>query len=272
MRIDVEHTTRYSYGAPVFLEPMTIRLRPGGDDAQRVVGNSMRIDPEPAGTTDLIDAEGNLVTRAWFDGLHEQLSIKVRSEVVTLRENPFDYILLEPVSLPVEYPRHEISALARFRSEQASPTVLAFANEGPEDLQAFLAYLTGRLHGFGRYIREEGDPLPAEETLSARTGSCRDLAVLMMDACRARGLAARFVSGYAEGDPEEPEQHMHAWCEVYIPGGGWRGYDPTLGVAVADRHVWLARAPDPRGAAPTGGTYRGSVASKLDVSLKVRVR
>ena len=76
-------------------------------------------------------------------------------------------------------------------------------------------------------------------------GSCRDYAVLFMEVCRAMGIPARFVSGYQEGDTEQESRDLHAWAEVYLPGAGWRGYDPTLGLVVSDRHIPLAASAIP---------------------------
>lgn len=272
MRIEVRHRTQYRYDAQVFLEPYMIRLRPGADDTQRPLDFHQTIEPAPAAVTELLDAENNLVSRAWFEGTHDHLTVEVAFTVETLRANPFDYVLLEPATLPAFYPEPEREALARFLTTQEDEAVTALASSAPDDAQGFAIHLATTLAGFKRYVRDEGDPLPAAETLAARAGSCRDLTVLFMAAARARGLAARFVSGYTQGDPDEPEQHMHAWAEVYIPGGGWRGFDPTFGLAVADRHVWVARAPTSAGAAPTSGTYRGTgVGATMDATVVVTV-
>lgn len=88
-------------------------------------------------------------------------------------------------------------------------------------------------------------------------GSCRDTAVLFIHACRAAGLAAWFLSGYQEGDLDHPEQHRHAWVEAYLPGAGWRGYDPSHGLAVSDRHIALVAAADPADATPIQGALWG---------------
>lgn len=114
--------------------------------------------------------------------------------------------------------------------------------------------MSGRL---ATVARAEPGVLPPDVVLSQGAGACRDLSVLFLAACRHVGLPARFVSGYHEGPPERGERELHAWAETYLPGGGWRGFDPSLGLAVADRHVAVAAAPDPRGAAPVAGTFRG---------------
>ena len=137
----------------------------------------------------------------------------------------------------------------------------------------FLGLITHRIHETCEaVVRHHDDPWPASVTLAERRGACRDLAVLLTTACRAVGLAARFVSGYQAGDPEQTERELHAWAEVYLPGAGWRGYDPMRGTAVSDQHVALAAGLTPRAAAPTSGTFRGTGATSTlhtDVSMIV---
>jgi transglutaminase-like putative cysteine protease len=118
--------------------------------------------------------------------------------------------------------------------------------------------------------REQGPPWPAERTLRERRGACRDLAVLFNDVCRFVGFPARFVSGYQVDVPEEARPELHAWSEVYLPGAGWRGFDPSQGLAVADRHVPLAASRTPWMASPTSGTYRGTARSTLTASVQFR--
>jgi transglutaminase-like putative cysteine protease len=119
-------------------------------------------------------------------------------------------------------------------------------------------------------MRRESGILSPDTVLARGHGACRDLTVCAMAVCRAVGLPARFVSGYQEGDPMFEERDLHAWFEVWLPGGGWRGYDPTHGLAVADRHVALAVAPEPEGAAPVVGAFRGDGAS-VELSHDVRL-
>ena len=113
--------------------------------------------------------------------------------------------------------------------------------------------------------------MTAADTLRCGTGSCRDLTVLFMEVCRSQGLAARFVSGYQAGDPGQQDRELHAWPEVYLPGGGWRGFDPTLGLAVTDQHIAVACSWHPAGAAPVVGTIRGTAAQaamSFDIQLQ----
>jgi transglutaminase-like putative cysteine protease len=136
----------------------------------------------------------------------------------------------------------------------------------------FLSNLNERLYEECRYIiREEGAPMPASITWSRKEGSCRDLTVLFMEVCRAAGIGARFVSGYQEGDLDSTERHLHAWAEVYLPGAGWRGYDPTHGLAVSDRHIAIAASALPIYTAPiTGKLKSGNVHASIEFTLSIQ--
>jgi transglutaminase-like putative cysteine protease len=228
----------------------------------------LRIDPVPAGTSQALDAEGNLVTVVWFSDLHERMVLRATSEVETLRENPYDF-LVTPLNqrLPIGYQPWEIALLGPALRRSAVPIHVDPARELGEQLREasrgeivpFLSRLSETIcHRFKVVHREEGSPWPPATTIEQRQGACRDLAVLWMDVCRSVGLASRFVSGYQEGDRERDKNYMHAWCEVYLPGAGWRGYDPTNGLAVADRHVAVAASAAPQHAAPVTATYRGN--------------
>jgi transglutaminase-like putative cysteine protease len=273
----ITHDTRYKYSQPIFLEPLLIRQRPRSDGSQQLLDYRCRITPEPAGSSEYLDPEGNAVQQAWFEGLTDELAIQTEMEVETLRENPYDFYLEpEGESLPLGYPGEHAGLLEPYyRSDACAPSVLALAEEIATETDdrtiPFLMTLNQRINESIRYmIREQGEAQPAEETLKKGEGSCRDLAVLFIEACRSCGIAARFVSGYEEGAPEQEDQQLHAWAEVYLPGGGWRGFDPTLGLAVADRHIVLAAARIPVHAAPVSGTYRGTEAtSRLDAQIEI---
>jgi transglutaminase-like putative cysteine protease len=278
----IEHVTEYRFQPAVFLEPHQLRLQPRTDGSQVLRNFALAIEPEPMVLSHVLDPEGNVVACAWFREKHDRLAIVARSEVETTRENPFDY-LLTPKScrLPVGYSPGEVATLGLGRVRQqrgaGADLVYALANrllsaQGSE-LIPFLSGLNLAIYEQLETIhRPEGDPWAPASTLEMRRGACRDLAVLFIDACRAVGLAARFVSGYHEGDVVAGHHELHAWAEVYLPGAGWRGYDPTLGLAVADRHVAVAASNDPCVTSPVTGTFRGSpvdAATHAEVHLRV---
>ena len=279
MRYRAIHVTRFQYSGPVSLDPLTIRLRPRSDCWQRLERYRIQLDPRPSTLVETIDAEGNDVAHAWFSGKTESLQVRTEFEVETLRGNPFDYLVLDrsALRLPFEYARDLQAQLgpavtsARTDDRAVREFVRRVIDETKGQTLPILTRLNDeicRLHEYG--IRREGDPRPAAQTLRVRTGACRDLAVLFMECCRRAGLASRFVSGYTEEVPEASEQHMHAWAEVFLPGGGWRGYDPSQGLAVSDRHIAVAASAVPRLAAPTSGTFRGAAtALKLEAEIRV---
>jgi transglutaminase-like putative cysteine protease len=137
---------------------------------------------------------------------------------------------------------------------------------------SFLTELNAQIHRECQYqIRETGAALPPGVTWSQRSGSCRDYAVLFAEACRAVGLAARFVSGYQEGDPDRRDRHLHAWAEVYLPGGGWRGFDPTQHAAVGDHYIALVASPLSTYTAPLSGSIKpGGVQSEMTYQLEIK--
>jgi transglutaminase-like putative cysteine protease len=267
MLFTIEHTTEYRFTRPVFFEPHQLRLQPRSDGAQRLVRFDLQIEPTPSGVTSATDTEGNVVTLVWFNDLHDRMVLRASSEVETLRENPYDF-LLTPTNrrLPIGYQPWEITQLAA-DLKHVVPIHVDPARELGEQLREcsrgevvpFLARLTETIcERFKVIHREKGEPWPPATTIEQRQGACRDLAVLFVDICRSVGLAARFVSGYQQGDADQDRRFMHAWSEVYLPGAGWRAFDPTHGLAVADRHVAVAASAEPQRAAPITATYRGS--------------
>lgn len=220
----------------------------------------------------MVDLDGNATVKAWFKPEATQsLIVDISIEVETHRNNPFEY-LLDPwaVRLPLDYPGSLLQQLQPYLQGQQTigngaldPIAVQLGQEIAHQVEGyvtnFLATLNQKIYQSCSYlVRETGAPLPAGITWSQRRGSCRDLTVLFIETCRAVGLAARFVSGYQEGDLNSSERHLHAWAEVYLPGAGWRGYDPTQGLAVADRHIALSASPLPQYTAPITGAFTPS--------------
>ncbi|MCP9931846.1 transglutaminase family protein [Cyanobium sp. AMD-g] len=275
----IHHRLSYRYDRPVFLEPMTLRLTPRQDGSQRILEHHLQLVDPAAGLTRVLEPDGTDAMVAWFQQEQDQLTIEVDMLLETLRSNPYDWIVThrEAQHLPVDYPEAEACSLAGCRHGQIDPAVRAWAQAIADKVEgsatAFLGALADEIHhGFHHVGRLEGEPTSAAETLATLTGACRDTAVLYIAACRSQGLAARFVSGYSMHHPPEVSEHeLHAWAEVYLPGGGWRGFDPSLGLAVADGHVVLAAAPDHHLAAPVSGRYRGTgVGSSLAYLIRLQ--
>lgn len=278
MVLEINHSLTYRYSRPVYLEPYTLRLTPRSDGAQVLHAFDLRVDPEPQHASAAVDLEGVTSHCLHFSGLHDSLCISTRAVVETRRTNPYDFLLSDAAysRLPLVYPAEQRVLLQSYLQRGgAEPRVDALAGtlalDNRDGTLDFLASLTHRIHQVCRNEhRESGAPRRPGDTLARARGSCRDLAVLWMDACRAAGLAARFVSGYKLGGDDDSEHHLHAWAEVYLPGGGWRGFDPSTGLAVVDRHVALAASAFPALASPGQGSFRGEALSELATAVAVK--
>lgn len=278
MRFEIEHRMHFRYTRSVFIEPMTIRLTPYSNLRQRLLEFDLKIDAPPVGLSVCNDLEGATTHLVWFCDWRNALSIRTRAVVETLCSNPFDYLLSDPGtrSLPAAYSPELTASLAPYRGgvrcRALDALVAGLLQRTESHTLDFLLELVGELHRSIDYIeRPAGAPWPAGQTLSEGCGSCRDSAVVFIEVCRCVGLAARFVSGYKQEADEAARGSLHAWAEVYLPGAGWRGYDPTLGLAVSNRHIALACAADPSLTAPTTGSYRGTgVESELASRIVIR--
>lgn len=278
MHFKIRHHTHYRYSQPVQLSPQRLRFHPRVDGAQRVVDHQLNITPTPLGCNEHLDLEGNRVAQVWFEEETEHFDIEVTMEVETLRRNAFDFILApEAAILPIDHEHDVICARAYLERIEPDDAVTAFAAELSlavnRDTLRFLDDLNRQLFtGFSHMHRDTGAPQSPAFTLQSRRGACRDLAVLFVDCCRAEGIAARFASGYQRGDIQSERRHLHAWPEVYLPGAGWRGFDPTHGEAVADTHVTIAAAAHSRDTMPVSGVFSGEgVSSTLDYTVKIQV-
>ena len=276
MKISVTHSTVYSYDQPVSLEPHIFRLRPRTNSAQRLLTFEMKILPEPVGSTECLDQDGNLALQAWFGAPANELSVSTRFEIEMLRENPFEFVLpSESLRLPMTYSEPLATALAPYRNDGpiAQPVkhyANAMAASANGETLGFLTHLTTQIfRSCKQVIRPDGAPLSSGVTLGRHEGSCRDFAVLFCDACRTLGFAARFVSGYESAAANAAESYMHAWAEVYLPGAGWRAYDPARGLAVTQSHVAVAAAFHPDLAGPVVGTYIGSGQSRMTAKVEM---
>jgi transglutaminase-like putative cysteine protease len=297
----ITHATTYTYESPVTLSPHVLRLRPRSDVAQTLHHFSLETDPQPIRAVENIDLDGNAELRLWFaEEAIATLTITTTSAVETFRANSFDY-LVEPwaVQLPIDYPASLLTQLQPYLGGQflhfasgVDPVAVQLAEEIWQDTNntiSFLTTLNQRIRESCKYIvRETGEPFPAGITWTQKLGSCRDLAVLFIETCRAIGLAARFVSGYQSDELKESEgeggdrqtdaqptlpqeHHLHAWAEVYLPGAGWRGYDPTQGLAVADHHIALFASPFARQTVPIVGSLKQGVGTKSEMQYHLSI-
>ncbi len=284
MFLRVTHVTRYDYSSPVSFAPHAIYLQPRETPRQRLHSFDLAITPA-ARRIATSDAEDNALDWAYFDAATRSASLEFRSEflVETLDTNPFDFFLKPTaLSFPFTYDAAETFALgscftAPAGSDRAQLCAWLDAHlpAPPTDTIAFLTALNTAVRAALSYTRrdEPGIQTPTE-TLARGSGSCRDYAVFFIALCRQLGLAARFVSGYLHEapDPAVPNPSppaMHAWAEVYLPGAGWRGLDPTRGIFCDDSFVPVAHTALAENVNPIQGTFysAGPTASALTTHL-----
>jgi len=286
IHVALNHVTHYRYDRRVALSPHVVRLRPAPHSRTRILSYSMRVEPAQHFTNWQQDPEANYLARIVFPEKTEELRIEVDviAEMAVL--NPFDFFL-EPHAeqFPFAYTAEEQNELAPYR-KTASGSVrfteyLASIPRASVGTADFLVDLNGRLARDVRYlIRLEPGVQTPDETLLNASGSCRDSAWLLVQLLRHLGLAARFASGYliqlaadvksldGPSGPSADFADLHAWCEVYLPGAGWIGLDPTSGLLAGEGHIPLACTPEPQAAAPVSGLVENSEV-KFEHSLRV---
>ena len=286
MFYQISHTTTYRYSQPVTLQPHLVRLRPRSNGWQTLKLFSLQVTPQPISRSEIVDLDGNALVKLWFPPEKtDRLHIQAQSQVETHESNPFNY-LMEPwaARLAIDYPASLLLQLQPYLTGQnlnyatsVDPIALQLAQEISHEVSgdtvSFLGTLNQRIYESCKYlVRETGKPLSPGITWTEKLGSCRDLTVLFIEVCRSIGLAARFVSGYQEGDLDRDDRHLHAWAEVYLPGAGWRGYDPTHGLAVSDRHIALVASAVSDYAAPVSGNFSrvGAVQSTIDYQIQIQ--
>jgi uncharacterized protein (DUF2126 family) len=273
------HRTHYRYDRPVNLGPQVVRLRPAPHSRTRILSYSLRVAPEKHFVNWQQDPQSNYLARLVFLEPATEFVVEVDLTAEMSVFNPFDFFL-EPQAenFPFAYEADLLHELEPFqRALELTPRFSDYLAAVKKDCLAtgagaklrtidFLVAVNQRLsHDIKYIIRLEPGVQTPEETLQTASGSCRDSAWLLCQLFRRCGLAARFVSGYLiqlkpdvkslDGPSGASSDFcdLHAWCEVYLPGAGWIGLDPTSGLMAGEGHIPLAATPDPQNAAPISG-------------------
>jgi uncharacterized protein (DUF2126 family)/transglutaminase-like putative cysteine protease len=287
IHVALSHTTRYHYDRRVSLSPQIVRLRPAPHCRTRVLSYSLDVAPQRHFINWQQDAFSNYLARLVFPEKSNELLLKVDLVAEMSVYNPFDFFL-EPIAekFPFRYDEdleHDLRPYLVL--DEAGPRLQQFvANVDlrPRRTIDFLVDLNQQLQRSIRYlIRMAPGVQTPDETLASASGSCRDTGWLLVQILRHLGLAARFVSGYliqlkpdvaALDGPSGAESDftdLHAWCEVYLPGAGWIGLDPTSGLLAGEGHLPVACTPEPGSAAPVSGSV-DECETRFDHAMEVR--
>jgi len=286
IHVALHHRTHYTYDRLVAHAPHLVRLRPAPHCRTNILGYSLRILPSENFLNWQQDPFSNYQARVTFPEKSSELLVEVGLVVEMAVFNPFDFFL-EPSAeaFPFTYEptlaKELIPFLEKLPGGPAFQSYLASVSRKPAGTTDFVVALNRKVQETVKYlIRLEPGVQSPENTLKLKSGSCRDSAWLLVQLFRHLGVAARFVSGYliqlapdmksidGPSGPEADFTDLHAWCEVYLPGAGWIGLDPTSGLLAGEGHIPLACTPDPSGASPVTGSV-DKCESKLLHEMKV---
>lgn len=280
----VRHTTTYQYRRPVRFGEHHVMFRPRDSYDQRLLRSEIVVDPEPSGLRWIHDVFGNCVALVEVSRPAARLHFETH---ILLDHTPLAAPDLQIDDAALTYPFN-------YGPEEAADLAVCIRPHYPDDavvhwarrfLHAGGATETGHLlmtlcyairEGFTYSRRQERGTQPPALTLELRRGTCRDFALLMMEAVRTLGLAARFVTGYVyvpdrDGSPNLGGGSTHAWCQVYLPGAGWVEFDPTNGIVGNRDLIRVAVARDPGQAVPLYGSYSGKRADFTGMTVQVNV-
>ncbi len=282
MKATIIHNFGYTYDRSVELGSHRFCLRPRSDGHQRLHSFILQIIPHPSKQFTLLSASNDEVIRAWFSGCTDRLTIKATSQVSTCPYPPIAECIA-PVDKPLPYALSDrdrslegytLGWLANGQHDYAAVQLAqeALMMSGDHQPLSFLSQLIVVIKERISYsLRHTGPAWPAGRTIREGIGSCRDLAMVFIESCRSIGLPARFVSGYHLVEPPPERYELHAWAEVYLPGAGWRGFDPSGTGEINQRYIAISTPSDPIKAAAVQGTYSCPTAVKSNFNWNITV-
>jgi transglutaminase-like putative cysteine protease len=279
VKLIITHRTEYKFSSRVFLEPHLLRFRPKAFPFISLEAFDFQVSPTPIGVSEGLDAENNFMCWCWFEGLHKKMSITSELVVENNNLNPFNFVIHPEhySELPFQMDSSLSSPLQPALSKQEiGNSLLSYGktllDESKNLTIDFLSLLTRRIHqDFTLEVRKEGKPMAAATTFGLGRGSCRDFAWMQLQLLRNLGIATRFVSGYFYPVADVSEYELHAWVEVYLPGAGWVGFDPSHGIMAADSHVAIASSANAESTMSVTGTIRGESTSELFTKVDMQL-
>jgi transglutaminase-like putative cysteine protease len=265
-RLRIQHVTEYLFSTQVTLNTHHLLLRPREGHDVRIESSKLVITPKYniKWQRDVFDN-----SLAVVNFLEPTNKLSIASDVVIQHydQAPFDFLIDDyAVNYPFTYAQSEQVDLAAFQQmlftqdrQMINEWLLQLEVYGMQTFSMLMKINLAINNQFSYQMREEAGVQSPAQTLSQRSGSCRDYATLFIEACRCLGLASRFVSGYLHAPATEfGNASTHAWVEVYLPGTGWKGFDPTAGEVTGIHHIAVAVASNPEAVPPVSGSYTGT--------------
>ncbi len=277
MQLEIVHTTEYFYSEEVWLHPQWLRLTPRHSQRQRLSDFLLEIDPAPVQSNLVQSFEGSMAHHVMFQGPTRHLRVKTTSTLSTMTAMAAMHLYpFEVAKIPFAYNTLEQQLLSPFINSEGCPRIIRIFAENIlseanyQTLPFLYLLMTTLSNQITKEYREVGWPYPPDETLKKGAGSCRDIAMLFMECTRYVGLASRFVSGYIFDQGRVENSELHAWVEVYLPGAGWCGYDPTYGLMAGEKHVDICASAFPQLCAPLEGNFTGTASQILSAEVIIR--
>lgn len=280
-RIRIKHVTEYLFSSTVTLNEHQLLLRPREGHDVRIEASKLEISP--AFTIRWYrDVFDNSLAVVNFQQPSDRLRIASEVVIQHYEDSPLNFSVKEyALNYPFVYKEGERIDLAAFQQPlfvNDQPAVMSWLRDNglrarSMETLSLQSKLNQAIHSQFRYrMREEAGVQSPAQTLQLGSGSCRDYATLFIEACRGLGLASRFVSGYLHAPATESgNASTHAWAEVYLPGRGWQGFDPTVGEVTGNRHIAVAVARNPEAVPPVSGSFTGAGPAMPSMRVDVQV-
>jgi len=268
MFLKIEHHSSYQYSENVFPEPQHLYFHPLYRPHLKLIHHELQIQPSPAGYGKRLDPENNTYTQCWFNETIEKLEVVLHMTMETSVLNQFNYFREDNPKTAYQ----EALNLYLVPNLVLNNNIMEWVNEiESSEPSNFLSNLCLAINNrWSHSISNEQELLSPNSCFEMNSGSCRDLSWMMIQMLRSKNYPARYVSGYSY-NPDIIGHELHAWVEVWLPGAGWIGLDPSSGLFITEYYIPMATSYHPTNTLPIQGTFRGNATADLNTMVNIRM-